>query len=225
MGKIGTSSLLVFFLLLLGGTGLMLGYQVFLEKDIPYSWAYMMAVCLLLGVFSGVLMRKGGGKWGRLFALIILSGALGGFVHALLPTFKAAYSERDFGPYPEYQAFIWAAIVLLVSLLTGLSGRSKKIKDDSLLILDKDAKAYIEKNELFLSKAELEALNQKPGGLVCQICKTPYRGTEGDDGNWLPQWVRCHLVADHVFHAFHFKNNQWRCPVDKSLMYDQNKEK
>jgi hypothetical protein len=175
----------------------------------------------VVGVSVGYFTRKSSVSRGAglnvMLAIAILQTLYLTWLYSQLVSLDGVFSGSmaKHGPYSSAGAQFLGALVL------GLTrARSKRTKDVEYKPSDDEVKAFISENGLFVSEQELEELAARPKGLVCSICRVPYTGEE-DRGAllWKERWVRCPRAPDHVFHARDFERTEWRCPVDKTLLY------
>ncbi|HXV12686.1 MAG TPA: hypothetical protein VEC56_00640 [Candidatus Krumholzibacteria bacterium] len=120
-----------------------------------------------------------------------------------------------------YLPYLWAAVTLLgaIPLASARVKERRRLKSE-FRPTEAGALAFIEANGLFATEAELRKLAARPKGLKCGICRNPYSGDEHLGSGWKERWVRCPRSPEHVFHARDFEYAEWRCPIDKSLLYE-----
>lgn len=120
-----------------------------------------------------------------------------------------------------YLPYLWAAVMFFGALPLGLARvKERRRLKSEFRPTEAGARAFIEANGLFVSEAELRKLAARPKGLKCGICRNSYSGEEHMSTGWKERWVRCPRSPEHVFHARDFEFAEWRCPIDKSLLYE-----
>jgi len=131
---------------------------------------------------------------------------------------SAATGNAVLGVYMPYG---WAGAAFVGGLPLQLTRVAERRRlDAEYRPSDDEVRAFIETHGLFVSPAELQQLAARPKGLKCGICRNAYTGKEHLGSGWKEQWVRCPRSPEHVFHAWDFEHAEWRCPIDKSLLYE-----
>ncbi len=198
---------------LLGGTLLLLGYRSLLEHDVHRAWIIAAGGFLLLGLLSGGVVRS---RLHTLHARLALAATLAAvsivLVTLLLPALLAAAGGYGLEGVRVHLPLIWPGALFLGFAMTSFRRAAKPARPDPAPEPPSDAEArdIVDRLGLLLGEADLAALRARPGGLRCNICFADH-ADETDD--WLFHWMRCPRVEDHVFHAWHFRDEAWRCPV------------
>ena len=206
---------------LIAGTAIPLAYDSLPEGSREHAPFIMWCAFLVVGVLVGYFTRKA--TLGRLggFNVVLAVGILQAVYLAWLCSQLVSLNEAFSGTVAKYTPYSWAGAQILGAMVLGLTrARSKRTQEVEYKPTDEEVKAFITENKLFVSDQELEAMAARPKGLVCSICRVPYTGEE-DRGEllWKERWVRCPRAPEHVFHARDFERTEWRCPVDKTLLY------
>lgn len=212
----------IFFLLTLiatiAGTTVPLTYDSLPPPLAAHATKIFGTAFLVVGILLGLIVRGSMltrvGCLGVLLASAAAQGLYLWWFYGQLESFGGRYV----GPTGTLLPFVWAGIEFLGSLVLGVT-RKREFDPTEYQPTENDARQFIHMHDLMLTPEELKELAEGPRGLVCRICRRPYTGKEGVDTSWKERWVRCPRVRDHVFHARDFEAAEWRCPMDKSLLY------
>jgi hypothetical protein len=216
-----TTALAALFLTVLGGLLLLFTYKALLIGEVPHAWILVAAGYLVLGTAMGCLAGNSVlGIRGRLSLIVLLLVASMAFTTFMLPPFLAALEAPPLGGVHAYLVLIWPAVAALGFTVCGFRSIARSAADaasqEHRRIPDKQAHAFAIRHGLLVEGKALADLRSRPAGLECRICCADH-GDASD--NWLFQWLRCPRMDDHLFHAWHFRDEQWRCPVCRAPIY------
>ncbi|MBC8422534.1 hypothetical protein H8E07_00265 [bacterium] len=213
-----TTILAALFFTVLGGLFLLFAYRALLVREIDYTWLFVTAGHLILGTGLGRLVRDTTlGLVSRLSLMVFISLVSAAFMWFMMPPLLAAFDASVFADVHEYLLLVWPAVAAVGYSICGFRSRAVVATDPGPRATDAMAHAFATRHGLIVAGEALAALRAHPSGLSCTICCTDHVD-ETDD--WFFQWLRCPRSDEHFFHVWHFRDEQWRCPVCRAPIYD-----
>lgn len=206
---------------LISGTAITLGYTSLPGDLAKHAPIIAGGAFFIIGLFVGSITRKSSFGRGAGFLSMLVVGILqAAYLSWLYSQLIGPQGDLSGGIVGFHLPYEWAGCAFIGALLFGLT-RARKKRDTTTEYKpsEEEVRTFIKKQGLFLNAKELDALAARPGGLICSICKIPYTGEELNGPQWKERWVRCPRVPEHIFHARDFERAEWRCPVDRTLLY------
>lgn len=186
------------------------GYRYLERVRYEDAWAIAAGGAVAVGVLSALATRVFKvNRWHGLGVAVALSAiaayiAIIWFPYYGVPTHRPRPPVLDVDP-PVIWAFSLALCHFLVSL--ALPG---EYEEEEYTATDEEVLEYAREHGLLLPKEEVEALRERPAGLECPFCFADYSDQTED---LLHQWMRCPRNPEHVYHVWHFRDMDWRCPL------------
>jgi len=212
-----TSTLAVLFFTVLGGLFLMFAYRTLLALEIPYTGLFVAAGYLLLGTAMGrLVMYSTLGLLSRLSLMLFLSLVSAAFTWFMLAPLVTAVDVSVLADYHEYLLLIWPSTVAVGYSICGFRSLAVPAVAACPRVTDEAAHTFATRHGLLVEGEALVTLRSRSAGLKCNICCADHAD---QTDNWLFHWLRCPRSNDHLFHAWHFRDEQWRCPICRAPIY------